>query len=160
MSDLIDQKILLEFMNRLETKFDGLYSKLEERNEANYRRLEETMDANYDTLNKRLSDWISKTDNTFDGLKDKVQDHEFRIRNMESARKEQIDRIFRSFGQFSESGSFTPIKPPSPEETSAIKKLLNNPNTGYVALAIAIMIFLSGNFEPIYKIVGLIVGKP
>lgn len=162
MSDSIDSKMLLDFLNKFDTKFDNLYSKLDEKNESNYRRLEEKMDANYDTLDKKISDWITKTDTGFESLKDKVQDHEFRIRNMENARKDQIDKVFKAFGQMTDSGSFPQIKigQPKVEEDSTFKKIITNPATVYSALVLAVMMFISGNFEPIYKIIGLFIGKP
>ena len=155
---MIDSKMLLDFLNKFDTKFDNLYSKLDEKNETNYRRLEEKMDANYDTLDKKISDWITKTDTGFENLKDKVQDHEFRIRNIENTRKDEIDKVLKTFSKLNDSGSYSALKPKT-EDTVSLKKILTSPTVVYTGLAVATMMFISGNFDPIINIIKLFAGK-
>ena len=158
MSDMIDSKMLLDFINKFDTKFDNMYSKLDEKNETSHRRFEEKMDANYDSLDKKISDWITKTDTAFEGIKDKVQDHEFRIRNIENTRKDEIDKVLKAFGKLNDSGSFASLKPKT-EEVVSFKKILTSPTVVYTGLAIAVMMFISGNFDPIINIIKLFAGK-
>ena len=114
-----DNTLILDRINRLETRIDNNISRLEEKNDSNYTRLEEKLDSNNTRLEEKLNEWISKFDDSFATLKDEVNDHEYRIKNIENSRKDQNDKIFNMLAKATDSGSFTI---PNKKEEAALRQ--------------------------------------
>jgi exonuclease VII large subunit len=138
-----DMQVLFDWIKRLEDKFDTLSTKLEEKNDSNYKRLEEKMDSNYDTLEKKITEYIDSNSKNLDSVKDKLQDHEYRIRGVEATSKSTNDKIVE----------FLTITASErdPKNNTFFKKFTKTDNI--VVIIVLILVFVSGKFEMISQII-------
>lgn len=151
-----DSSIMLDLINRFDTKIDNLAGRLEEKTDNGYKRLEEKLDYNSETLEKKINDWITRIDLGVESIKDKLSDHEVRIRNIENYRKDQIDKMFTVIAKASETGSFSSV--PEKKEESFIKKIVTHPAAPFLFFVTLILVFISGNFEGLSNIIKLFTG--
>lgn len=148
-----DSSIILDLINRFDTKIDNLAGRLEEKTDSSYKRLEEKLDYNSETLEKKINDWITRIDMGVETIKDKLNDHEVRIRNIENSKKDQFDKLINIMSKASDTGSFNVI--PEKKDDSMFKKIATHPATPFLLFITIILVFISGNFEGISNIIQL-----
>jgi hypothetical protein len=141
----IQEDMLIEWMKRLEGKFDASYTKLEERTDINYNRLVDMMDNNYNTLEKKINEYVENSAKNFDSIKDKISDHEYRLRGVEASNKETNNKMMELLSKNIDNNS-------NNNSTSSLFKKFTKIDTA-VILVIIILIFISGNFQMINTIV-------
>jgi exonuclease VII large subunit len=142
-----DMTFFIEWMKRLEDKFDSVFNKLEEKTEYNYKRLEDKLDSSYDVLEKKINEYIEVSGKNLDGAKEKLQDHEYRLRSIEAYNKIQNEKIIENLTKNAEK-----------KEDGLIKKLTKlEPTAVYIILILA---FVSGNFKMITDFFKIILKIP
>ena len=153
-----DSTVVMDVINRLDTKMDNIVDRLEVKIDSSNKRLEQKLDYNNETLEKKINDWITKIDNEFDSVKSQLNDHEVRIRNIENYRKDQIDKVFNTLTRASESGSFDGnfYNSSAKKEESFIKKIFTHPIMPYFLFLTVILVFISGNFDGISELLKVI----
>jgi Skp family chaperone for outer membrane proteins len=121
-----DMTVLFDWMKRLEDKFEGLSS-----------RLEEKMDSNYDTLEKKINEYIESSSKNLDSVKDKLQDHEYRIRGIEATSKSSNDKVIELLTKT--------ISDKDKKDEGFFKKFTKMDSV--IIIVILVLVFVSGKFD-------------
>lgn len=144
-NNISESKILLDMRTLLDDRLEKMNANLENKNDKNYQKLEDKIDSNYVTLDKRMAEFNDTIAKTIDSVKDKLQDHEYRLRNVESCTKNSNDEILKILTK-----TVVDSDEKKREENHWSKKLLNP----YVVIAgvVLTLVFVSGRFEVLYPI--------
>lgn len=131
-----DMTVLFDWMKRLEDKFEGLSS-----------RLEEKMDTNYDILEKKINEYIESSSKNLDSVKDKLQDHEYRIRGLEATSKSSNDKVIELFTKT--------LADRDRKEEGILKKITKMDSL--IIIVILVLVFVSGKFDIISGLLSSII---
>jgi len=153
-----DSTVVMDVINRLDTKMDNIVDRLEGKIDSSNKRLEQKLDNNNENLEKKINDWIAKIDSDFSNVRSQINDHEVRIRNLESYRKDQIEKVFNMLSRANENGSLDGITPAKKEEPFW-KKMMLHPMTLFLIFLIILFVFVSGNFAGITELIKTITAK-
>lgn len=154
-----DSTVVMDVINRLDTKMDNIVDRLEVKIDSSNKRLEQKLDYNNETLEKKINDWIAKIDNDFGSVKNQLNDHEVRIKNIENYRKDQIEKVFNTITKATENGGFDGTfyaGNSAKKEDSFFKKLFTHPAMPFFLFLTIILVFISGNFDGLSELLKVI----
>ena len=112
--------------------------------------MEEKMDSNYDILDKKMTEFNENISKNLDSVKDKLQDHEYRIRNIESTSKNTNDQILK---QLTDIVSVNQIQKKT-EEAEWHKRIFTPFNV--IISLILVLVFISGRYDLISSLFKII----